>query len=86
MKVKGLAGIFVAAALAAAAAPPAASAACRASANNAHSFDTRLTPVPGQVCRMTVDVFAGGSCGQPARWQDQTPGRPRRPGLRQPRW
>jgi hypothetical protein len=50
-----------------------ASAACHASANGAHSFDTRLTPVAGQVCRMTVDVFAGGSCGQPARWQVMLP-------------
>ena len=50
-------------------AAPAASAACRASANNAFSFDTRLKPVPGQVCRMTVEVFAGGTCGAPARWQ-----------------
>jgi hypothetical protein len=50
------------------AAPPA-WAACRASANSAHSFDTRLKPVAGQVCRMAVDVFAGGACGQPARWQ-----------------
>jgi hypothetical protein len=65
------AGIFVGAALALAA--PAASAACRASANNAHSFDTRLTPVPGQVCRMTVEVFAGGTCGAPARWQVMLP-------------
>jgi hypothetical protein len=48
-------------------------AACRASANGAHSFDTRLTPVAGQVCRMTVDVFAGTSCGQPARWQVKLP-------------
>jgi hypothetical protein len=46
-----------------------AQAACRASENRAHSFDTRLTPVPGQVCRMTVDVFAGGACGAPAKWQ-----------------
>ena len=65
------AGIFVGAALALAA--PAASAACRASANSAHSFDTRLTPVPGQVCRMTVDVFAGGTCGAPAKWQVMLP-------------
>jgi hypothetical protein len=49
-------------------APPA-SAACRASANGAHSFDSRLKPVAGQVCRMAVDVFAGGTCGQPPRWQ-----------------
>jgi hypothetical protein len=31
--------------------------------------DTRLSPVAGQVCRMTVEVFAGGTCGQPPRWQ-----------------
>src|SRR5262245_52445469 len=48
---------------------PRAGATCRASENKAHSFDTRLKPVAGQICRMTVDVFAGGSCGQPARWQ-----------------
>ena len=60
-------GVLVGAALALAA--PAASATCRASDNKAHSFDTRLSPVPGQVCRMTVDVFAGGSCAQPAKWQ-----------------
>src|SRR5689334_4502134 len=46
-----------------------AQAACRASENRAHSFDTRLTPVPGQVCRMTADVSAGGACGAPAKWQ-----------------
>ena len=64
-------GVFVGAALALAA--PAASATCRASDNKAHSFDTRLSPVPGQICRMTVDVFAGGACGQPARWQVMLP-------------
>jgi len=62
-----LAGTVVLAGLALAA-PPAA-AACRASANGAFSFDTRLKPVPGQVCRMTVEVFAGAACGQPPRWQ-----------------
>jgi len=51
----------------AAGAPPA-RAACRASENKAHSFDTRLTPVAQAVCRMTVEVFAGGSCGAPATW------------------
>jgi len=50
-------------------APARASAACRASANGAHSFDTKLTPVAGQVCRMTVAVSAGATCAQPARWQ-----------------
>src|SRR5262249_56052309 len=48
---------------------PRAGATCRASENKAHSFDTRLTPVAGQVCRMTVDIFAGGTCGAPAKWQ-----------------
>jgi len=52
---------------------PGARAACRASENKAHSFDTRLTPVAGQVCRMTVDVFAGGACGAPAKWQVMLP-------------
>jgi len=51
------------------AAAPRAWAACRASANKAHSFDTRLTPVAGQVCRMTVQVFAGGACGTTPAWQ-----------------
>jgi hypothetical protein len=50
-----------------------AQAACRTSENKAHSFDTRLTPVPGQVCRMTVDVFAGGACAAPAKWQVMLP-------------
>ena len=59
--------VLIAAALALAA--PRAGAACRASANAAFSFDTRLKPVAGQVCRMTVEVFAGGACGQPPRWQ-----------------
>jgi len=49
--------------------PARASAACRASANGAHSYDTKLTPVPGQVCRMTVAVSSGATCAQPARWQ-----------------
>ena len=62
-----LAGSLLFAALALA--TPRARAACRASANNAFSFDTRLKPVAGQVCRMTVEVFAGGACGQPPRWQ-----------------
>jgi hypothetical protein len=67
---------WVLAAVAAAALVPIASdasAACRASAGRTHSFDTRLTPVAGQVCRMTVEVFAGGACGQPARWQVMLP-------------
>ena len=50
-------------------APARASAACRGSANGAHSFDTKLTPVAGQVCRMTVAVSAGATCAQPPRWQ-----------------
>ena len=52
-----------------AASGPRAWAACRASANKAHAFDTRLTPVAGQVCRMTVQVFAGGACGATPAWQ-----------------
>jgi hypothetical protein len=52
---------------------PGASAACRASANGAHSYDTRLSPIAGQACRMTVEVFAGGACGQPASWQVRLP-------------
>src|SRR5436190_1796874 len=50
-----------------------ASATCRASADRAHSFDTHLSPVAGQVCRMAVEVFAGGSCAAPARWQVRLP-------------
>jgi hypothetical protein len=61
--------LLVAAAATLVLAAPRASAACRASANQAFSFDTRLKPVAGQVCRMTVEVFAGGACGQPPRWQ-----------------
>jgi hypothetical protein len=63
--------ILVAVVLVAGAAP--AWAECRGSANKAHSFDTRLTPVAGQVCRMTVEVFAGGTCGAPPRWQVMLP-------------
>jgi uncharacterized membrane protein (DUF2068 family) len=48
-------------------------AACRTAANGAHSFDTRLSPVAGRVCRMTVDVFAGATCGQPPRWHVMLP-------------
>jgi hypothetical protein len=66
-----LAGALLLAGLALAA--PRAEAACRASANGAFSFDTRLKPVAGQVCRMTVEVFAGGACGQPPRWQVMLP-------------
>lgn len=47
---------------------PRAEAACRASANGAHSVDTRLSPGPGGVCQMIADVFAGGTCGAPPRW------------------
>ena len=61
--------LLIAAAATLVLAAPRASAACRASANQAFSFDTRLKPVAGQVCRMTVEVFAGGACGQPPRWQ-----------------
>jgi hypothetical protein len=60
---------LLAAAIAFAAPSASAQAACRASANKAYSFDARLTPVAGQVCRMTVEVFAGGTCGAPAKWQ-----------------
>jgi hypothetical protein len=52
---------------------PRASAACRASANKSFSFDSHLKPVPGQVCRMMVEVFSGGACGAPARWQVMLP-------------
>ena len=48
-------------------------AACRASANGAHSYDTRLSPIAGQACRMTVDVFAGGTCGPQPRWSVMLP-------------
>jgi len=65
-------GILIAAATLALAAPRA-SATCRASANGAHSFDTRLSPIAGQVCRMTVQVFAGGVCAEPARWHVMLP-------------
>ena len=50
-----------------------ASAACRASADGAHSFDTRMAPFEGGACRMTVDVFAGRSCAQPAHWHVALP-------------
>jgi len=67
-------GVLLAAALAlAAASERSAWAACRASANKTFSFDTRLTPVAGQVCRMTVDVFAGGTCGPQPRWSVMLP-------------
>ena len=44
-----------------------AAAACRTSASGAASFDTRLTPGPERVCRMTVDVFDGRTCGATPR-------------------
>ena len=67
-------GVLIAAALALAAASEGrAVAACRASASKTFSFDTRLTPVAGQVCRMTVDVFAGGTCGPQPRWSVMLP-------------
>jgi hypothetical protein len=50
-----------------------AGAACRVSASGNHSFDTRLTPGPARVCRMTVDVFDGRSCGPTPRWQALLP-------------
>jgi len=49
-------------------AAPRAGAACRASANGAHSVDTRLSAAAGGVCQMITDVFAGGTCGAPLRW------------------
>jgi hypothetical protein len=50
-----------------------AGAACRASASGNVSFDTRLTPGPARVCRMTVQVFDGRSCGATPRWQALLP-------------
>ena len=50
-----------------------AAAACHTSASGAHSFDTRLTPGPGRLCRMTVDVFDGRSCGAEPRWHALLP-------------
>ena len=67
---------YVAATLVAAAlglAAPRAWATCHASANGAYSFDSHLSPVAGQVCRMTVEVFAGGTCAEPARWLVRLP-------------
>jgi hypothetical protein len=61
-----LAGLFVAAEAAAAAA-------CRVSASGNHAFDTRLTPGPVRVCRMTVDVFDGRACGPTPRWHALLP-------------
>ena len=58
--------VLIAAGLALAA--PRAGAACRASANGAHSVDTRLSAAAGGVCQMITDVFAGGTCGAPPRW------------------
>lgn len=48
-------------------------AACRASASGNYSFDTRLKPGPARVCRMTVEVFEGRSCGPSPRWQAVLP-------------
>ncbi len=50
-----------------------AAAACRASASGAFSFDTRLTPGPARVCRMTVDVFEGRACGGTPKWNALLP-------------
>ena len=50
-----------------------ASAACRASADGAHSFDIRMAPLERGACRMTVDVFTGRACAQPARWHVALP-------------
>ena len=48
-------------------------AACRASASGVASFDTRITPGPARVCRMTVDVFDGRACGPSPRWHTLLP-------------
>jgi hypothetical protein len=61
-------GLAVLIAVGLALAAPRAGAACRASANGAHSVDTRLSPGAGGTCQMIADVFAGGSCGAPPRW------------------
>jgi hypothetical protein len=50
-----------------------ASATCRASADGSHSFDSRLSPIAGQVCRMTAAVFAGATCAEPSLWQVRLP-------------
>jgi len=50
-----------------------ATAACRVSASGAFSYDTRLTPGPARVCRMTVDVFEGKTCGTAAKWHALLP-------------
>jgi hypothetical protein len=50
-----------------------AAATCRASASGAASYDTRITPGPNPVCRMTVDVFDGRACGATPRWQALLP-------------
>jgi hypothetical protein len=50
-----------------------ASAACRVSASGNHSFDTRLHPGPARVCRMTVEVYDGRSCGPAPRWHAVLP-------------
>lgn len=46
-----------------------AAAACRTSVASAFSFDTHLSPQPGGVCKMTVQVFEGRACGSAPRWQ-----------------
>jgi hypothetical protein len=63
--------VLIAAGLALAA--PRTEAACRASANGAHSVDTRVSAAPGGVCQMITDVFAGGTCGGPPRWSIRLP-------------
>jgi hypothetical protein len=68
---RGCAAVVIGAVLALGAAR--ASAACRASADGAHSFDTRMAPLEGGACRMTVDVFPGRSCAPPARWHVALP-------------
>jgi hypothetical protein len=48
-------------------------AACRTAQSGGHSFDTRLTPGPSRLCRMTVDVFDGRACGTTPRWSALLP-------------
>jgi hypothetical protein len=63
--------VLVVAALVAVA--PRAWGACHASQNNVHSFDTRLSPVAGRVCRQTLIGVAGGTCGGTPTWQVMLP-------------
>jgi hypothetical protein len=68
----GLRVVFVVAFSAVLGAPEAA-AACRTSAAGGYSFDTRLTPGPNRLCRMTVEVFEGRSCGPAPKWNALLP-------------